>query len=255
MDDLALCSLYHKGLIPGPGETEKAFVERVALFLTTRPSSSSSISFEQMNKAFFLTKALFDVIPDWIDVESSSKGLRFWEAGAAWEEEDGHWKIRLNPKQRLAEQTEVLAHEAIHAVRAAFQERRFEEIMAFRTSEKPWRRFLGPLFQRQSEVWLLLLASLLDGVFAFFGYMLSATLLILLFYFGRLLWNQWIFSRCIAALISPNCILCLTDREIVAVAKGTSFSSLDDGSLRWRMVKQAASSVDEPSARIVHSDT
>ena len=60
---------------------------------------------------------------------------------------------------------ELLAHEALHAARAAFQERRFEEYFAYQLSPSRWRRALGPLWRSPHEVRLFLL-SLLMGLFA-----------------------------------------------------------------------------------------
>ncbi len=245
-----LRSLYRQGFIPGPDEEEVEFQKRLALFRKEKVKDSP-ISLEEREKAFSIIFSLYQIMPDWVEVVVTSKGLRFWEAGAAWETVDGRWTICLNPKQRLTERAEVLGHEAVHAVRAAFDEQRFEEILAFRTSTKSWRRFFGPLIQRPREVWILFAAIFFDCLWTMQGKVACATLLISSLGLIRLLWNQWRFACCVKHLPSPTIAICLTDREIVTLAKGVPFSSLDDGSLRWRTITAC---VNERLANASYSD-
>lgn len=178
--------------------------------------------------------------PDWVPVLISPKGLRLWEAGCTWVEENGSVRIQLHPNRRLSLQPQVLAHEVVHAVRGAFEEPRFEEILAYRTSSNVFRRLLGPFFQKSSEIRLFLLASLADILQVGFGIWPCATLLISLGYGVRLGWNQRRFSRCLRNLPNPQLAIALTDREIIRLAKGEPFSQLDDDSPRWQMIKSCA---------------
>lgn len=60
---------------------------------------------------------------------------------------------------------EVLAHEWVHCYRAEIfpkcNELAFEEILAYQTSSKPFRKYLGPLLSRPSDVWILASSLLL----------------------------------------------------------------------------------------------
>jgi hypothetical protein len=103
--------------------------------------------------------------------------------------------------------TDILHHESIHAAREAFNEPQFEEVLAYSISSSPWKRFLGPLFQRMWE-FPLCLASLF-----FFPY----TFPVPAFFFFRLVYKQILFHRLKKKVPLPA-ILCLTDREIRTLA-------------------------------------
>lgn len=78
------------------------------------------------------------------------EGLKPWEAGAAFGQ-----KIHVHPRFEkkktffAAERSEIIAHEIVHGVRHALEEPLFEEWLAFATSQKKWRRIVGPLLSEQ----------------------------------------------------------------------------------------------------------
>jgi hypothetical protein len=230
-------SLYSRGFIPGPSETEEDFRKRI--FAPTTPLHK---------EAQAITWNVFRLAPDWISIELSKKGLRPWEAGAAWQDDQQSWHIQIHPKWKA--QDEVMAHEAIHVVRGAFQEKIFEEILAFRTSKSRLRKFLGPLFRTTKEPWILLAACGIDCGWAFVGGTPCATLLLLFMGILRLSWNQCQFARCQKFLPHPALVIGLTDREIRELARGKSFSSLNDGSLRWQSLTACANALSEAASPV-----
>jgi len=143
-----------RGLIPGPQESEEAFLKRVAR------STPCAVEAEWQDSAR-ATRKLFDFSIDWVKVFFSDKDLPFWQGAATWIEEE---KVSIQLKQtfrsgshlRIYKSQEVLAHEALHAARFTFNEPQFEELLAYQTSANRWRRWLGPLFEASWESYLLL---------------------------------------------------------------------------------------------------
>ncbi|MCH9614488.1 MAG: hypothetical protein SP1CHLAM54_15510 [Chlamydiia bacterium] len=131
-----LRTLNQRGLIAGPKELDSAFQARVSL---TKPGIAVDLS-------------LYGAKPDHLQV--TEKKVPFWQAGYAEGE-----KITVRKSTK-----EVLEHEAVHVMRAQFEEPRFEEYFAYQTS--PWwhRRFFGPLFKSNTEIILLLIASILSFI-------------------------------------------------------------------------------------------
>ena len=144
--EIDLSVLNQRGIFPWPGESRDRFF--------IRANSYQSIL---KSPAFNLTQELFDAVPDWIELRLESKGLLPWEGAATWiEEECGERAAMIQVKPSLPaslySQEEVLAHELVHAMRLGFKENRFEEILAYRSSKKAFRRYLGPLFSNPTEV-------------------------------------------------------------------------------------------------------
>jgi hypothetical protein len=160
-----------------------------------------------------------------------------WQGALLWEYEMHGVKypvIQLRSSlpglwKRFYKQDEMIEHELVHAVRYAYKEPFFEEVLAYQTSSKKWRRFVGPLFMYPWEATFLLIASLgsfllsiiydsflgVGGLLALFG-----------FFFLRLLVVQGLFSLCKRKLEQVGCsseyslavILRLSDKEIVRTA-------------------------------------
>jgi hypothetical protein len=65
-------------------------------------------------------------------------------------EHGAHPSIQINTSslpQRLGyTEEELLAHEYVHAARAAFEEPLYEEFFAYQMAPKRWRRFMGSLY-------------------------------------------------------------------------------------------------------------
>lgn len=113
---------------------------------------------------------LFDVDIDSVPIEYSAKGLRPWEGAVTWIE-NGQARIQLHPRLKtgslffgLYSRDEILAHELVHALRAHLNAPRYEEYLAYWTSPHPWRRLLGPLFEKTWEAPLLIASFLLPPV-------------------------------------------------------------------------------------------
>lgn len=144
-----LLSLNSRGIFPGPAESAGNFFRRADSSIDRKASSS---------KAFDLTNALFDAVPDWVEIRTDAKGLLPWEGAATWIEEDADGQrisaiqLKSSLPGFLYAPDEVLAHELVHAMRTGFEESRFEEILAYRTSKSWFRRYFGPIFSRPSEV-------------------------------------------------------------------------------------------------------
>lgn len=198
---------YKRGLIPGPKETEEEFLKRVQICQAHSNLSSR-------------TQEVFGFSIDWVPVTVSNKNLLPWEGAAIWIMSDAPPQIQLREhffKTKLfqKDREEFLAHEAVHAARVMFEEPQFEEILAYQTSKKRFRKFWGPLFRSSKES--LLLVSVLAATLAF-GWFLPWQIyllpLSLLTYLSvRLIHFQRIFSKCLKKT-TLSFMLCLSDEEI-----------------------------------------
>src|ERR1700722_17221987 len=84
------------GLIPGPSESEEAFVKRIRYCLNLQEHLTFQLSektpfFEQipsspqlLEEAFQITGSLYDIRPKWIPLFFSNYKLAFWHGGCAW---------------------------------------------------------------------------------------------------------------------------------------------------------------------------
>lgn len=197
-----LLGLGRRGYIPGPSEDEAVFLKRV---LKAAPQS------DHWDEAQPITLPLFGFSVDWVPIHYSNKNLPFWEGAAMWIGEDFSIQMREGFKKGSYlgyKREEVLAHEAVHAARMAFEEPKFEEVLAYRTSKNILRKWVGPLFQKPWETVVLML-SLAAAPLGYFWVPLMALGLLGI----RLAWTQWILSRCLKKL-PLSIVVCLTDKEI-----------------------------------------
>jgi hypothetical protein len=198
LSNAKLLELFARGLIPGPEESEEAFLERVerALVLESAHWQEASLS----------TKALFGFAIDWVAVTFSSQNLSWWEGGATFIDAGAHIVLRPAFAKGSCLGTsleEVLAHEAVHAARMRFDEPKFEEMLAYATSKKRWKRCLGPLFSHRWAVPCLFISAFLAF---FYPWLLVVP-------FGPLLWRHLQFHRC-RKKFPLSAMLCMTDEEI-----------------------------------------
>jgi hypothetical protein len=213
-----------RGLIHAPDESDAAFFARCRRMIVS-PSAPKSD----------LANRLFDIAPDWIEIDFSTKGLRFWEGGCTWIDARGT-TLQLHPafqkkKTYLGyEQDEVIAHEFVHAVRSQFEEPMFEEVLAYRTSPSAFRRYWGPALRTTNESLITMISLTTSSIALFFEPLYFAALTAILGLIGggicRLVRTQKIFDRAlrkIAFLVGSNqglaVMLRLTDREIIRFAK------------------------------------
>jgi hypothetical protein len=199
-----LLSLSKRGLIPGPHESEEAFLNRAQ---------------ESVSSTTPISLPLFGFCVDWIEVRYSNKKLPFWEGAALWTGEECYIQLREGFKTGRYlgySREEVLTHEAVHAARVAFEEPKFEEVLAYRTSQNSLRKWVGPLFRRPWES-AVLVCSLGAAVFGYFWMPLA----ILGCLGARLARAQFILTRCLRK-IPLSGLVCLSDKEINQFSKLSS---------------------------------
>lgn len=155
-----LKKLGKEGIVPGPHESEKQFVKRIDTLKRVNENPSKFLAgktFEKWDSNFHQE---LGAAPKWLPLTYSNQGLLLWQGAALWILETQDQKkipiIQLRKGFRKGKflfysQKEVLLHETVHAVRAAFDEPRFEEVLAYYHSRSRWRRFLGPLFRKPSH--------------------------------------------------------------------------------------------------------
>lgn len=184
MTDDELLEYNRLGLIPGPNEEEKDFLQRVDFCLDLKeklaaqgsldvPAEMEVISPELANQLSAITQPLFDISPRWIPIIFSNHKLSPWHGGCAWIfqlTEDSplgaFFQLRSAFKNKkrylgLYDRDELLAHEAVHVGRMHFEEPKFEEVLAFRTAKSWFRRWLGPIMQSPWESLLFLFSIFL----------------------------------------------------------------------------------------------
>lgn len=278
-----------QGLIPGPDENEENF-ERRATFCRTLKNTfvkdvgseisgefDAALSRHLIHEVAPLTRELFDIVPDWVPIIFSNHRMSFWHGGSAWifqlNEESptaAFFQLREVFADKLRylgfyERNELLAHESSHVGRMLFEEPKFEELLAYRTSNSPFRRWIGPIVQSPWEsllfVIVLLLSFLGDLLITISGYadpnhsMLWIKLLPLLLIFiglGRVWRRHHQFDKCLKKLRmmlgsdSANAVIYrLLDEEVIAfgamserqILEYASMQALE--SLRWRVIKKA----------------
>lgn len=235
-----LRDLRKRGFWVGPEEREELFSKRVALCTANPPSSE--IDSEDWRRASERAAACFGFSPDWIETRIEKGGLLF--AGEA-EVGCGVPVVRMGERVwrrgRPVPRDELLAHEWFHAARMAFEEPRFEEVIAFQTSRTSWRRLLSPLIQSTGELLLVALVSLATPLMALMGlsYPLLPLFLLFLFLGVRLSWRHWLWRRT-SSRFPLHLAAQLTDREIRRFAfmnpEEIWESVRKDSSLRWRQI-------------------
>lgn len=154
-----LLSLNKQGIIAGPEELKPPFLYRAEEILENAPEHPTAFPSR--------LQEMFDINPTHLDVIYSNEGMDVWEAGCTWIASN-QVTIQLRAHLRKAarwfciySKEEILAHEAVHAVRMKFYEPMFEEVLAYQTSPFVWRRFLGPLFRSPGESYCLFFFVLL----------------------------------------------------------------------------------------------
>jgi hypothetical protein len=198
INDDALLEYFHRGLIPGPEESEEAFLSRV--------QQAKPLAHPEWGEVVLPFKI------DWVPITYSNHKIAWWEGAATWisDEELPAIQMRKNFQKGSFlgyKRSEVLSHEAVHAVRMRFEEPLFEEVLAYSTAPQAWKRFFGPLFSRTWEP-LVLMVGVAIGVF----WPLVPILMIGLS-LGGLSYRQWIFKKCCRKM-PLQVVLTLTDQEM-----------------------------------------
>ena len=177
---------------------------------------------------------------------TTKKGLPFWFGAMTLICEYQGQKIpilELPKKTRgLSLTTEdLISHEHIHFLRSAFNEPRFEELIAYRTSRSKWRKFLGPIFQSPWESYLCM-TLFIPPLFFWPAMLLTISYVTLLF--SRLAINQYLLKKTLQYLSaqftnSEEILPLLTDSEIIKIARSQYFT-LDKTSPRWQLITNLA---------------
>ncbi len=165
LTDKELIAANRQGLIAGPNETDEQFKKRLCRCQGSKDAALVQSSWFQ--KALDGVEHLYHIRPDWVEVCFSNRGLCPWHGGGTvlWEDEDHHKHLYIQLRKVFAKsersfwgytRTELLAHELVHAGRMAFEEERFEEMLAYRVSRWSLRRYLGPLIKKKWEAMLLI---------------------------------------------------------------------------------------------------
>jgi hypothetical protein len=250
-----LLSLNSRGIFPGPFEQREKFFKRAI-------AAKKVTSQENLR----LTQEIFSAFPDWVNIHCAGHGLLPWEGAATWIEENAEGireasvQVKSSFVTRLYPQEEIIAHEMVHAMRLMFEERRFEEILAFRTSKNCFRRYFGPLFTHPRETkgfvvcmlssWLFYWTEFIFDFSLGANYLIWFPLLVLGWGIWRLSRSQKIFSLALnhleKAIKEPEKSLAvalrLSDREIEQFAKNSpeeilAFASKEKAtSLRWKQL-------------------
>lgn len=230
ISDQELLDLNHRGIIPGPEETEEAFKARADYCLTLRENIVEKIKegvpvFDKpaatepyLTSSLQATNRLYDMMPSWIPLFFSNYKLAPWHGGCAWifQADDtsptgAFLQLRraFSKKEsylRIYSRTELIAHELCHVGRMCYEEPKFEEILAYHTSHSLFRRWVGAIAQSPQEVLffvLAVLASLFADLYSMFAHsevLVWIRLLPLLLFFAalfRLIKRQFQFKRCL----------------------------------------------------------
>ena len=281
-----LLLLNREGFIPGPKESYESFMKRVSL--TKKLYEDANKFFEKEKPPFKLNDKLkkpelswvnptllnlFDISVDKYPVYFSNEKLNFLQGAATWFLDfEGVFvpllQLRKNLKKgtylKIYELEDVLSHELVHFARAGFDEKIFEEFLAYSTSSRLLRKIFGPLFDSFKEIcWFLGFLSIFlvsQYISIFFESIFFSALFVIsflgvfgstFFYMGRLFFRKKIFNRCFKKLIeilknkkqAKAVIFRLTDREIKRFSKmkleEIERYAKSEKSLRWRVIFEA----------------
>lgn len=164
-----LKDLDSRGWIPGAFEDVKAFTLRVQALESFFSHPPETVDYFLTDRDWKLSKErvseLYDAKPDWIVAHYDDQGLAFFQGAATWIVNQGDLRIPIIQLKKgfdsgsyckIYSRDEVLAHEMVHAMRMQFDEPRFEEILAYKTSKHFYRRLIGPLFEKHWEATVFL---------------------------------------------------------------------------------------------------
>lgn len=279
-----LLNYSRQGLIPGPGESGEAFFRRAEYCLALQMHLEDKLPFfsegpsshEAMEDACEQTSRLYDVAPRWVPVFFSNYRLMPWHGGCAWifQLDDASptaafFQLRQAFERKksylgLYDRQELMAHEIAHVGRMMYEEPKFEEILAYRTSKSAFRRWWGPLVQSSAEsMWFMvsLLAVLLaDAYLLLWGeanyfwqalWLKAVPLGLIVAAILRLIWRQSLCRRALNAIeaaLGESCLAQavlyrLTDAEITAFAsmlpQEVHVYAKAQKCLRWHLLRAA----------------
>lgn len=282
MTDEELIQYNLQGLIPGPHESEEAFTKRVSYCLNLKQNLEEELEIPEKIDVNESSKMLKEVAPklkeqfgfslDWVPIIFSNHRLAPWHGGCAWIFQStpesplgAFFQLRKAFKTSAAylgiyQRQELVAHESAHIGRMAFEEPKFEEFLAYRTSNSSFRKFFGSLVSspRESLLFIITLlltlgADLLD--FAYdtehkIGWIKLLPIALIFLALVRLGVRHRQFLRCWSNLneilnnsLTTNAVIYrLQDKEIIEFGKMSkeeikSYAKRSE-SLRWRLLRR-----------------
>jgi hypothetical protein len=249
MTNQEILMLNEEGFIPGPQETEEMFLKRV------RETQEFFSNGEWIPEAHWswvrpCMKEIFDFRPTCVAARYSNEKLTPWQGAVVWIDRVSTVQLREGLRKGsylgIYSREEILSHESAHMARAGFNEDRYEEFFAHMTSDKKWRRVLGPIVQRPWEVWPLLGAV---GMGALYPICYWMAIVWIGLGFGRLIKRHQRLERAAGSILkvvederSARAVLFrLTDEEIDRFARGESVEmyAAQQNCLRWRLIRLA----------------
>lgn len=287
LSDQELLDFNKLGLIPGPNEQDEEFISRANYCLTLKEHLSKEMesmlgpeedSLNTLQSGFNIVAEMYGISPSWIPIYFSNYRLSPWHGGCAWifQMTDStptaallqlRQSLKRSPKYLgIYDRDELVAHELAHVGRMTFEEPKYEEFFAYRTSPSAFRRCFGPIVQSSFESMLFVLVlSMIVFVDVFlliaygYGAYLSASWLklisisMILFALVRLWIRRYRFNQCYSSLkevLSDSTDVLkvmyrMTDEEI------SQFSKMDQKelracilekskkSLRWKVIQKA----------------
>ncbi len=226
-----------QGFIPGPEETENAFINRIAfcdnLEQNLEQKVGADLPFEVgdqnsqnlLDEVLPFTQELYGIRPRWVPLFFSNYQLSFWHGGCAWifqldQQSPTAAFLQLRAQFRhfatylgIYQRRELIAHELSHVGRMLYQEPQFEEILAYQSSSSLWRRWLGPIVQssKESLFFILIIGVVVLTDFALLSLQTSSAamlmwwtklipLLLLIFALARLFYRHRVFNHCLKNL-------------------------------------------------------
>jgi hypothetical protein len=285
INDEQLLAYNQQGLIPGPQETEEEFIRRAEYCLnlknTLAESSGEKSPFDFTNDlSNLLTKEfhLYDMHPSWVPVFFSNHKLNPWHGGCAWifqltetSPTAALFQLRKSLQKSNTylgyyDRKELVTHELAHVGRMVFDEPKFEEMIAYRTSKSTLRKWLGPIIQTSSEgalfAFLLMTILMIDLFILFFGHIETFSFIlalkivpIALFGYGLIrlqkkhrqlnATSKKLLSMTNSAEKADTILYRLTDLEIASFGKLSPelikkyICEEKERSLRWRLLHKA----------------
>ena len=247
MTDEDLLALDYMGFIPGTSEEEPVFLKRVEAS-QKKYQLGGWLPESHWNWVRELLDQRFHVRPLYICAFYSSRGLAPWQAAASWMKGKSLDRIQLKKRFQKGKflyfsREEILAHEAVHGVRCAFDEDLSEEFFAFMSSEKSWRRVLGPIVRRPWHVWplfLCLLGPFFPAIYWMLSFWIALGFYQLIRQHRRLQKAaEEIQKRTKSDRMTRAVLFRLTDQEIERFSKKECIDSYakDQSCLRWRVIR------------------
>lgn len=182
IDDTQLLEYNKQGLIPGPHEKSYQFLLRVRRLLkfsseiySAKESKHLRVPFKLKDKmplgnrrpALDRTNRLYGFAATWVPSFYSNQSLAPWHGGSAWIPNPHDTNPTTYVQLRKAFQSQpsylwiyrrndLLTHEYAHIARMSFDEPKYEELLAYKSSESSFRRFFGPIVVSPIESWLFI---------------------------------------------------------------------------------------------------